>query len=97
MIATVKDGKVVVSKGGARMELTSEEVAEIARAVVPRSEWYADDEPYIGPDEAAAILGVSDSTVRSWLREGRIPCARMGKRWLMRPSDVRGFREEAGR
>ena len=97
MIATVKDGVVTVSKDGVRMTLTVDEVAELARAAVPASGWYADDEAFIGVDEASAMLGMSESAVRAWLREGRIPSVRMGRRWLLRPSDVVRFREASRR
>ena len=35
---------------------------------------------YLTVEEAAAYLSVRPSTVRAWVREGRMPCFRLGPR-----------------
>ena len=38
----------------------------------------------LGPGEAARALGVSENTLRRWMREERLPYARVGGRILIR-------------
>jgi excisionase family DNA binding protein len=38
------------------------------------------DHAFLTVDEAAAMLKVKSSTVRQWVRDGRIPCYRLGPR-----------------
>ena len=40
----------------------------------------AQAEEFLTVEEAAAILKVKPSTLRAWVREGRIPCYRLGPR-----------------
>lgn len=42
----------------------------------------------VGTTEAARILGVTPSTLRRWIREGRIESRRVGKKWRVRRSDL---------
>lgn len=43
--------------------------------------------------EAAAYLGISEKTMRLWLRGGRVqPVARVGGRWIFQPSDLDNVR-----
>lgn len=45
-------------------------------------------EDYVSAREAAKFLGVSDVTVSTWCRQGRVPGAfKVSKMWLI-PSDV---------
>jgi excisionase family DNA binding protein len=37
-------------------------------------------DPFLTVDEAAAMLKVKSSTVRQWVRDGRMPCYRLGPR-----------------
>lgn len=39
--------------------------------------------------EVAARLNVTDRCVRKWIAQGRLPAARCGGRWLIRPHHVR--------
>jgi excisionase family DNA binding protein len=38
--------------------------------------------------EVAAQLGVSTWTVRTWLRQGRVPFVKLGRRVLLKSDDV---------
>ncbi|HXG02444.1 MAG TPA: excisionase family DNA-binding protein [Candidatus Binatia bacterium] len=39
-------------------------------------------------DAVAARLGVSSWTVRTWLRQGRVPFVKLGRRVLVKADDV---------
>jgi excisionase family DNA binding protein len=58
-------------------------------------------EEFLTVDEAAAILKVKSTTVRQWVRDGRIPCYRLGPRAIrFTPQLLRDFaqdRLDAGR
>jgi excisionase family DNA binding protein len=41
------------------------------------------EKSYLTVEEAAAQLRVAVDTMRRYLREGRLPCARIGKRYLV--------------
>ena len=38
----------------------------------------------LGAEEVAALLGVKESTIWRWCREGRLPALKVGKRWRVR-------------
>ena len=40
------------------------------------------------PDEAAAYLHLSASTVKRKAREGSVPAAKTGRKWIFRKSDL---------
>lgn len=41
--------------------------------------------------EAAEYVGLTDSLVRRYCREGRIPAERLGRNWYIRKSDLDRF------
>ena len=47
------------------------------------------DLEYLTTDEVAAILRTSGAGVRRLIRLGRLPAARVGRRWLIEPVAVR--------
>jgi excisionase family DNA binding protein len=51
-------------------------------------------EPMLTPAEGAALLGVSESTLRRWLREGLLPCVRLGRSVRLRVADVKSLQAE---
>ena len=46
-----------------------------------------DDELLTLP-EIAQTLGMNPSTVRLWVREGRLPAEKVGRRWMVRRTDL---------
>ena len=42
--------------------------------------WACEAAEFLTVEEAAAILKVKPSTVRQWVRDGRMPCYRLGPR-----------------
>jgi excisionase family DNA binding protein len=55
------------------------------------------DETLLSVDEVAAQLGVQVSTVQRWCREGRLPCLKPGKSWLIRRSALEAFLQRGER
>ena len=51
----------------------------------------ADHLPLLSVREASSRLGISVFTLRMWLRQGRLPHIRLGRRVLLRPDDVDAF------
>ena len=48
----------------------------------------ADRKDVYSPDEFAEVLGVPPTTVRRWLREGRIRGRKIGRRWFVPHSEL---------
>jgi excisionase family DNA binding protein len=46
-----------------------------------------DDELLTLP-EIAQTLGMNPSTVRLWVREGRLPAEKVGRKWMVRRADL---------
>ncbi|MCI0723404.1 MAG: helix-turn-helix domain-containing protein [Acidobacteria bacterium] len=44
--------------------------------------------------QAAQHLNVSPWTLRLWIREGKLPAVRLGRRVLLDPTDLRTFIDE---
>jgi excisionase family DNA binding protein len=45
----------------------------------------------LGAEEVAALLGVKETTVWRWCREGRLPCLKVGKHWRIRREALESF------
>ncbi len=48
------------------------------------------------PDDAAIALLVKSSTVREWLRTGKLKGVKMGRLWRVRESDLAEFLKSLG-
>lgn len=48
-------------------------------------------ERLLTPDDAAKALVVKSSTVREWLRTGRLKGMKMGRLWRVKESDLAEF------
>lgn len=51
----------------------------------------------LGAEDVAALLGVKESTIWRWCREGRLPCLKVGKHWRVRREALEDFLEERER
>ncbi len=47
-----------------------------------------DPDPYLSVLEVAEQLGFSDQTIVNWIREGKLPATKIGRRYRIRRSDV---------
>jgi excisionase family DNA binding protein len=51
----------------------------------------------LGAEDVARLLGVKESTIWRWCREGRLPCLKVGKRWRVRREALEDFLRERER
>ena len=52
-----------------------------------------DGNHYLTATEAAKQLGVSDETIRRWVRLGRLPARKVGLQYFILEQDVAGLAE----
>ena len=45
----------------------------------------------LGAEDVAGMLGVKETTVYKWCKEGRLPCLKVGKRWRIRRGALEDF------
>jgi excisionase family DNA binding protein len=46
------------------------------------------DDQLLTLPEIAQTLGMNPSTVRLWVREGRLPAEKVGRKWMVRRADL---------
>jgi excisionase family DNA binding protein len=51
----------------------------------------------LSAEDVAALIGVKESTVWRWCREGRLPCLKVGKHWRIRRQVLEDFLEQSER
>src|SRR5215207_2685439 len=51
----------------------------------------------LGAEEVAALLGVKETTVWRWCREGTLPCLKVGKHWRLRREALESFLKQQER
>ncbi len=51
----------------------------------------------LGAEDVAAIVGVKETTVWRWCREGILPCLKVGKHWRIRREVLEGFLKRSER
>jgi excisionase family DNA binding protein len=51
----------------------------------------------LGAEDVAALIGVKETTVWRWCREGRLPCLKVGKHWRVRRKALENFLEHSER
>jgi excisionase family DNA binding protein len=45
----------------------------------------------LGAEEVAGLVGVKETTVYKWCKEGKLPCLKVGKHWRVRRGDLEDF------
>jgi len=51
----------------------------------------------LGAEDVAALMGVKETTVWRWCREGNLPCLKVGKHWRIRHEALEDFLKQAER
>jgi excisionase family DNA binding protein len=51
----------------------------------------------LGAEEVAALMGVKETTVWRWCREGNLPCLKVGKYWRLRREALENFLKQKER
>src|SRR5215203_4610241 len=51
----------------------------------------------LGAEEVAALLGVKETTVWRWCRDGNLPCLKVGKHWRVRREALESFLKQQER
>jgi excisionase family DNA binding protein len=51
----------------------------------------------LGAEDVAEVMGVKETTVWRWCREGRLPCLKVGKHWRLRRETLEDFLEKSER
>jgi excisionase family DNA binding protein len=49
------------------------------------------DKDLLGVEDVAELMGVAKATIWRWCREGRLPCLKVGKHWLVRRGALENF------
>src|SRR5919112_6072111 len=55
------------------------------------------DKELLGAEDVAGLLGIKETTVWRWCREGRLPCLKVGKHWRVRRQVLEDFLEQSER
>jgi excisionase family DNA binding protein len=55
------------------------------------------DKELLGAAEVAGMIGVKETTVYRWCKEGRLPCLKIGKHWRIRRGVFEDFLRESER
>ncbi len=45
----------------------------------------------LGAEDVARVVGVKETTVYKWCKEGKLPCLKVGKRWRVRREHLENF------
>ncbi len=51
----------------------------------------------LSAEDVAELVGIKESTVWRWCREGRLPCLKVGKHWRVRREALENFLEQSER
>ena len=51
----------------------------------------------LGAEEVAGLVGVKETTVYKWCKEGKLPCLKVGKRWRVRRGELEDFLKRSER
>ena len=51
----------------------------------------------LGAEDVAKLVGVKETTVYKWCKEGKLPCLKVGKHWRIRRRDLEDFLKRSER
>ena len=51
----------------------------------------------LGAEEVARLIGVKETTVYRWCKQGKLPCMKVGKHWRIRPAVLEDFLKSSER
>src|SRR3712207_9529942 len=57
----------------------------------------ASEKELLSAEDVAGLIGVKETTVWRWCREGRLPCLKVGKHWRIRREALESFLEQSER
>src|SRR3954469_21527040 len=57
----------------------------------------AQEAELLGATDVAGILGVKETTIYRWCKEGKLPCLKVGKHWRIRREALEDFLRESER
>ena len=57
----------------------------------------ASEKELLGAEDVAGVIGVKETTVWRWCREGRLPCLKVGKHWRVRREVLEDFLKRSER
>src|SRR5919199_6999768 len=55
------------------------------------------DKELLSAEDVAALMGVKETTVWRWCREGKLPCLKVGKHWRIRREALEDFLNKSER
>jgi excisionase family DNA binding protein len=57
----------------------------------------AEEKELLGADDVAELIGVKETTVYRWCKEGKLPCLKVGKHWRIRREALEDFLRQSER
>jgi len=57
----------------------------------------ADEKELLGAEDVAGLIGVKETTVYRWCKQGRLPCLKVGKHWRIRRQVLEDFLKRSER
>jgi excisionase family DNA binding protein len=54
------------------------------------------NEPWVSTKDIAEHLSVTKDTIHKWIKNGTIPCSRVGKLWKFKKSEVDAWIKSGG-
>ena len=57
----------------------------------------AREKELLAATDVAAMIGVKETTVYRWCKEGKLPCMKVGKQWRVRRGDLEDFLKRSER
>src|SRR5215213_10328828 len=64
---------------------------------MPESENTARETGLLAAAEVAELIGIKETTIYRWCKEGKLPCLKIGKHWRIRREVLEDFLKESER